>query len=69
MSRSDQRARFDDADRIVLLEQDIDAIGVKLDAIEARVGKVLWAMVGILVSVTTACILLAINLAAIGGKA
>lgn len=67
MPRNEQRSRFDDSDRIVLIEQDLDALVTKLDAIESRVGKVMWTMVGILVSVTTACILLAINLAAIGG--
>lgn len=50
------------ATRVSLLEGDADATERKLAAIGERLDKILWAMVGLVISVATACVLLALNL-------
>jgi hypothetical protein len=57
-----ERTHFTDKVRIQLLEKDADDIDVSMAAMNDKLGKILWAVVGVLISVTTSAILLAINL-------
>lgn len=63
MSRSGDRKEHPVDLRLVLLENDSDDFEKEIDALESRINKMLWTMVGILVSTATAAILLSINLA------
>lgn len=47
----------------MLLEGDADRADSEIAQMNERMGKMLWAMVGILISTTTAAVLLALNLA------
>lgn len=62
-ARTISRAGWELPVRVGLLEADADEHDNVLDQMNERIGKMLWAMVGILVSTTTAAILLALNLA------
>lgn len=62
-SRVSERQAFDDRTRLTLVEGDLDAQDNELAAIRGQLGKVLWTMVGLLISVSTACVLLGLNLA------
>lgn len=57
-----------EAVRLRLVETDLDSFDGALDRMNDRLTKILWALVGLLISVTTACVLLAIN-AGVGGAA
>lgn len=46
-----------------MLEADADRFEMGLADLNERMAKVLWALLGILVSTTTAAVLLALNLA------
>jgi len=48
--------------RLVLAEHEIEEHGKDISALQAQLSKVLWALVGILISTSTAAILLALNL-------
>ena len=65
MSRSQprtvERAEIGDPSRIRLLESDVDRVEVSLAAIHARLGKILWAMVGLLISLATTSIVILIT--------
>lgn len=62
-SRVAARQRFDHDTRLTLVEGDLDDNDNALEAIRGQLGKVLWTMVGLLISVSTACVLLGLNLA------
>ena len=62
MTRASARQQFTDKVRLRLVEDDIDEIEGGMAALNDRLGKILWAVVGVLISVTTSAILLAINL-------
>lgn len=62
MSRVADRVEFTDKVRLRLLEKDQDDLETGLVAVNERLGKILWAVVGVLISVTTSALLLAINL-------
>lgn len=62
MSRSGDRKDHPVDLRLVLLENDSDDFEKEISALESRINKMLWTMVGILVSTTTAAILLSVNL-------
>jgi hypothetical protein len=62
--RVTDRAHFTPETRISLVESDLDTIDARLLDTNERLGKILWALVGLLISVTTASVLLAINLVA-----
>lgn len=62
MSRVAERVEFTDKVRLRLLEKDQDDLETALVAVNDRLGKILWAVVGVLISVSTSAILLAINL-------
>lgn len=69
MGRTSARAGIDTTGRLQLVEDDLDATDAKfvaieartaagLDALDARLGKIMWAMVGILISLTTTSIVI-----------
>lgn len=62
-SRVESRSRFDEATRISLVEGDLDTFDDRLGETNQKLDKILWALVGLLISVTTACILLVIQVA------
>lgn len=62
-SRTSERHGLDVPTRFLLAERDLDEHEEEIDAIRAANSKILWALVGILISTTTASILLALNLA------
>lgn len=62
MGRVADRSDFEMPVRLRLVEGDLDKTDENLAQMNDRIGKMLWAMVGILVSTTTAAILLALNL-------
>lgn len=63
VARTADRHDLADVVRIRLLEKDADVVEAELVALDERLGKILWALVGILISTTTASVLLALNLA------
>lgn len=54
--------------RVGLAENDIDTLEDMLETMNGRISKLLVAATGILISVVTSCILLALNLVIVGGK-
>lgn len=62
MSRVENRKSFDSGTRLSLVEGDLDQFDNELHTTNERLSKILWALVGLLISVTTACVLLAINI-------
>lgn len=73
MSRQEDRKDFDERTRLRLVEGDLDKVDEsfnrfaerfekQLEATNDRLGKIMWALVGLLISVATACIMLAVNL-------
>lgn len=64
MTRSEDRASYPQDIRIQLIEQDLDSHEKLYKALEGRLAGIQSVLIGILVSVTTASILLVINLAA-----
>lgn len=63
MARTAERQAFEVPVRVSLLEVDADRHELELVTLNDRLGKVLWALLGILISTTTAAVLLAMNLA------
>lgn len=72
MGRVADRASFDTDVRLRLAEGDLDRMEAKDDALlakidslaevlNARIGKLLWALVGVLISVATTCIVILIT--------
>lgn len=62
MSRTSERVGLDPNTRFLLAEKDLDDHTDDLSALDERLGKILWALVGILISTSTAAVLLALNL-------
>jgi hypothetical protein len=62
LSRTEQREKFEDTTRLRLLESDADKFELDLLRINQRLDKLLWAMLGMIISLTTGAVLLAINL-------
>ena len=60
MGRAQERAGFDMTVRMSLTEGDLDRMDAVLGELNDRMGKVLWAMVGLLISVATTCIVILI---------
>jgi len=67
MGRVADRTGFDDKSRLTLLESDADKHDELFENLERRMAKIQAILVSILVSVSTASILLALNLV-VGGK-
>lgn len=72
MARSDQRKGFEPDVRLTLLETDVDGLGDSVRAINQKIedemGGVRKLLVGLLISVTTAALLLVINIFVIVGR-
>ena len=66
MSRNETRAKFDLDTRLSLLEGDVDELHLAITSMTGRLDRILWVLVGLLVSVCTACILLVINVGVSG---
>ncbi len=62
MSRTAERSALDPATRFLLAEKDLDDHDVDIVGLNGRLDKILWALVGILISTSTAAVLLALNL-------
>lgn len=62
MTRAADRAGFTSDVRLRLLEDDADELQLAVSSVNDRLGKILWALVGVLISVTTSAILLAVNM-------
>lgn len=61
MPRTDQRHGFSVPNRISLLESDVDELNQHLTDLAGELRNIRNVLIGILISVTTASILLAIN--------
>ena len=66
-SRSEARAQFDNDTRVTLLESDADALENAVVGLKQTISKLTWSVVGAALSLTTASILLAVNLSLING--
>lgn len=62
MSRTAERRGESTETRFLLIEGDMDRAEHSISDLTDRMGKVLWALLGILISTTTAAVLLALNL-------
>lgn len=62
MGRATDRTGFSDVVRLRLLEDDVDGFEDAMRGVNERLSKILWAIVGVLISVSTSAILLALNL-------
>lgn len=68
MSRATDRQGMPQATRLSLVERDLDSMEEGMRALDQRLGNLGKILVGMLVSVTTACILLAVNVIVIGSR-
>jgi hypothetical protein len=66
-ARADRKKEFTDAQRLHLVELDLDSHDERFSDLLAKLGRMQGIMLGILVSTTTAALLLAANLIAGGG--
>lgn len=62
MGRTEERRGLEAEVRFLLAERDLDDHATDIHDLGERLGKILWALVGILISTSTAAILLAMNL-------
>ena len=62
MGRTAERHNLEPVVRLQLIEKDADQLESGLAAITERLSKILWAVVGLLITVTTSSIFLALNL-------
>lgn len=71
MSRSAARSGFDQGVRLQLVEEDVDDLEDELakaiDKLSGELAKIKGVLLGMLISVTTAAILLAVNLVVSNG--
>ena len=63
MARTPDRKGLDYDFRFMLTEGDLDRFEETIKDLTERMSRILWALLGILVSTTTASVLLALNLA------
>lgn len=63
MSRATERRDMDIPTRLILVDRDLDEHEIDIEVLSNRLDKILWALVGILISTSTAAILLALNMA------
>jgi len=62
MSRTAERASLDPPTRFILIEGDADRHEVEIKELSERLTKILWVLIGILVTTTSTSIALVINL-------
>lgn len=62
MSRSEQRKAFDVAVRVQLIEAELDEYDGALDKLRSEIAATRQVLTGILIAVTVASVMLAINL-------
>jgi hypothetical protein len=66
VGRSEEREGFDVPVRLRLMEGDVDRLEKSLvdgmTSVDQRLGKIMWALVGLLISVCTTCIVLVLTL-------
>jgi hypothetical protein len=60
--RPEQRRHLTTDVRLEWAERDLDEVIVELATLNERLGRLLWAAVGLMTSITTAAVFLAINL-------
>lgn len=64
MSRVDERQGFDTETRLRLLERDADTLEGAVERQNQLLNRIFFAILGLLISVSTACIMFAVNLGA-----
>lgn len=62
MRTASREQQFNELQRLVLVEQDLDDHDQSFDRLAAELAKIKGILIGILISVTTAAIMLAVNL-------
>lgn len=62
MSRTAERATLEDKTRFILIEGDADRHEAEIKELSERLTKILWVLIGILVTTTSTSIALVINL-------
>jgi hypothetical protein len=62
MGRTEERRGMETDVRFLMAERDLDDHSKTITALDERLGKILWALGGILISTSTAALLLALNL-------
>lgn len=67
-SRQEIRQKFTDPQRIGLLEDDVDEVHGDMSGVISELNSIKRLLVGVLVSVTTASILLVVNVMTLGGR-
>lgn len=68
MSRSEQRAGMSVPTRVRLVESDLDTLEEGQERLVAALDGIRKVLIGVLVSITTASCLLALNVLLLGGK-
>lgn len=62
MSRQTERKDMEVPTHLILIDKDLDDHEFDITELSSRLDKIMWALIGILISTTTAAILLALNL-------
>lgn len=62
VSRQTERKDMDVPTHLILIDKDLDDQEFDITELSSRLDKIMWALIGILISTTTASILLALNL-------
>lgn len=62
VSRQTERKDMDVPTHLILIDKDLDDQEFDITELSSRFDKIMWALIGILISTTTASILLALNL-------
>lgn len=61
-ARSQARSQFEQSVRLQLVEGDIDELEHGVQVVAERLSKILWTLVGLLITISTSSIFLALNL-------
>lgn len=64
VSRVKEREHFGEETRLTLVEGDLDKMDVELRIMNERLQKIIWALVGMTITLATASVMLALNLVA-----
>lgn len=62
VSRQTERKDMEVPTHLILIDKDLDDQEFDITELSSRLDKIMWALIGILISTTTAAILLALNL-------